>query len=396
MPPIHWDSEAKVMEEEMREADKLLSNFSTKLDEVEDLLQPLLKNLDTVRTASSESKDDFDALSLARLHITLCYTLNSLFCMYLRTQGVDPVSHPIMEHIDRAQDAFLRLRKVEAGIGSTKNPKPKRNVKEHIARTNLALEKLALVVFPEEYQLLQALRNREKHKQFENDKDDEKRGHDKLARNGEAPSKVSEPFKESDEEDSDVDDAYDEESSPARISKREKANGTSSKETEPAVRSTQKKVDKVECGDEAKCSAKRMKKAQKVDYNESVASTPGFKDSETTELFDSTLTESKSYVEKERSHSKDKKHKKLKKLKKRENRIDQSDSDLQKESKGEAGTKDKKKKKKSKREESNHDKQTVEKSKKKRKRSDAEKSSASVEGKESDPPEKRSKKKAKE
>lgn len=378
----------------MREADKLLSNFSTKLDEVEELLQPLLANLDTVRTAS-ENKDDFDALSLARLHITLCYTLNSLFCMYLRTQGVDPVSHPIMEHIDRAQDAFLRLRKVEAGIDSTKNPKPKRNVKEHIARTNLALEKLALVVFPEEYQLLQALRNREKYKQFENDKDDEKLDNEKLAKSREASGTVFKPLKDSDEEHSGVDDVH-EESSPACKSKKEKGNRTSVKETEPTVKMIQDKVEEAENEDKAKQITKRIKKLQSVNPKEGITSIPGLEDPEATELFDSALPESKSYAEKERSYTKDKKQKKLKKVKERDNRIDQSDGDLKKESKEEGGTRDKKKKKRSKREESDPEKRSVEKSKKKkRKRSEAEQSSASAGGKERDLLEKRSKKKAK-
>lgn len=163
------------MEEEKQEAEKALNNFSTSLDNFQKVVQPLLSALDTLRASGGEQ--DLDALSKARLHITLCYTVNTLFCMYLRTQGVNPMSHPVADEITRVQDAFLRLRKVEAGVSTKPKPKPKRDIKLHVAKAKLAVEKLSSVVFPEEVHLLNALRNSIKRKRFHSTDDDEQSAH---------------------------------------------------------------------------------------------------------------------------------------------------------------------------------------------------------------------------
>lgn len=163
--PTLRPNNAITMEEEKQEADNALSAFSTSLDDLQKVVQPLLSLLDTLRTSGGEQ--DLDALSKARLHIALCYTVNTLFSMYLRTQGVDPMSHPVVDDITRVQDAFLRLRKVEAGVSTKPKPKPKRDTKVHIAKTKLAVEKLSAVVFPEEVDLLNAIKNSTKSKRFQ-------------------------------------------------------------------------------------------------------------------------------------------------------------------------------------------------------------------------------------
>lgn len=253
------------MEKETRAVDKLLSAFSTELDQVEGLLQPLLATLDTVRTTPSENKDDFDSLSLARLHITLCYTLNSLFCMYLRTQGVDPATHPIMEHIDRAQDAFLRLRKVEAGIDLKEDPKPKRDVKEYIARINLATEKLSLVVFPEEYELLRTLRGKEKHKQFQDENNDASNSRDKAAmkEDGEVNAKLPRTLNG----DSDVDSDEDDESDIASDGKGVKSSKIDKMGVEVETHTICNNVGVVERENKAKKSEKRKREEKTVVRN---------------------------------------------------------------------------------------------------------------------------------
>lgn len=148
----HWN-----MEQEFEDAELSLKKFAESFAVLKESVEPLLSTLDKLR--SSDDNDDSDGLHRARLHIALCYSVNSLFCMYLRTQGVDPMTHPVSDEIVRVQEAFLRLRNVEAGqLSDQKNRK--RSNKVDIVNAQLQAAKLASVVFPEATELLQALQNR--------------------------------------------------------------------------------------------------------------------------------------------------------------------------------------------------------------------------------------------
>lgn len=162
------------MEEQQRTAATSVTQFSAELSRLQERLEPLLSALETLRATPVATLDsEVDPLSRARLHITLCYTINSLFCMYLRTQGVDPLTHPVAERITNVQDAFLRLRRVEAGDHDSPNHgRPKRNYRESVAKAHIAAEQLAAVVFPEEAELIKALRNTRKRMRFDTEEDD--------------------------------------------------------------------------------------------------------------------------------------------------------------------------------------------------------------------------------
>lgn len=218
------------MEKEKKAAEKALTKFSTSLDTLQTAVQPVLSSLDTLRTSGAE--ESLDALSKARLHITLCYTVNSLFCMYLRTQGVDPNTHPVSEEISRVQDAFLRLCKVEANVPLEPKRRPKRDTSLHIAKAKIAADKLSAVVFPEEVQLLHALRNTAtKRKRFEASDDDESQSHDDSMKqlstntpgeNGHVPQHDDTTANGHGEDDDQDDDQVDEEDTPTRdVTKKE-------------------------------------------------------------------------------------------------------------------------------------------------------------------------------
>lgn len=144
------------MEQEIEQAESSLKKFTEALGVLKDHVQPLLTSLDKLR--SLEDDESIDGLHRARLHIVLCYTVNSLFCMYLRTQGVDPLTHPVSEEIVRVQEAFLRFRKVVDGQ-SVDSLKPRRRTNRDIVNAQLEAAKLGSIIFPEESELLKALRN---------------------------------------------------------------------------------------------------------------------------------------------------------------------------------------------------------------------------------------------
>lgn len=148
------------MKPEKAEAEAALTNFSSSLSQLETTIRPVLEALDDLRSSGNE--DDLDAMTRARLHISLCYSANSLFCMYLRTQGIDPETHPVADEITRVQEAFMRMRKVESGQSADFQPPPNRDRRKHITKVKASEGKLSALVFPEEGDLLRALMNRTK------------------------------------------------------------------------------------------------------------------------------------------------------------------------------------------------------------------------------------------
>lgn len=162
------------MEAEKERCETALSKFSSSLDELEDTVRPVLTAIDNLRSAASD--DELDAMSRSQLHITLCYTTNVLFCMYLRTQGIDPLVHPVVDEITRVQEAFMRMRKVEAGLSADHQPMPERDRRRHIETVKKNAAKLATLVFPEEGDMLMALYKQKKRQRVTNADSDEENG----------------------------------------------------------------------------------------------------------------------------------------------------------------------------------------------------------------------------
>lgn len=158
------------MEPGRADAEAALAKFSDTLSQLDTTIQPVLEALDDLRSLGNE--DELDAMSRARLHISLCYSVNSLFCMYLRTQGIDPETHPVADEITRIQEAFMRMRKVEAGQSADHQPPPNRDRRKHIVKVKASEGKLSALVFPEEADLLRALKSRKRLGKPEENEDD--------------------------------------------------------------------------------------------------------------------------------------------------------------------------------------------------------------------------------
>lgn len=162
----------RTMEAEKKKAEATLAKFSASLDELEGGVRPVLAAIDRLRSTAND--DELDAMSRARLHITLCYATNVLFCMYLRTQGIDPLVHPVVDDVTRVQEAFMRMRKVEAGLSADHQPMPDRDRRRHIQNAKKSAIKLSALVFPEEGDLLRALYKQKKRQRvMVNDSEDE-------------------------------------------------------------------------------------------------------------------------------------------------------------------------------------------------------------------------------
>lgn len=111
-----------------------LDDFSAKLDSLETALRPVLAALDDVR--SGGSAEELPSIMQARVDATLAYALNAMFCMYLRTQGQDPSSHPVRDEIERVRAAYVRIHSLSAGEKG--RPRKRKHAAIHAAEQELA------------------------------------------------------------------------------------------------------------------------------------------------------------------------------------------------------------------------------------------------------------------
>lgn len=85
-------SEEPELPEEVTES---LETFHEALGKVEDTFKPLLE------TSVDDLKEKMNPLQSAKLDLVVAYSINSMFWMYLTTQGVNPRQHPVKSELDR-------------------------------------------------------------------------------------------------------------------------------------------------------------------------------------------------------------------------------------------------------------------------------------------------------
>ncbi|KAL9647148.1 hypothetical protein ABK040_004864 [Willaertia magna] len=102
------------MEQELpMEMENTLIQFQNKLQHLQQLIKPLMDLPLTAKTSK------LDAESRAKVNLCCAYTVNTLFYMYLKTQGINPEDHPIKEEIARIQMYFNKLK----GVKKSENQK---------------------------------------------------------------------------------------------------------------------------------------------------------------------------------------------------------------------------------------------------------------------------------
>ncbi|KAJ3438462.1 nuclear nucleic acid-binding protein c1d [Anaeramoeba flamelloides] len=95
-----------------------LQNFESSLDECEKTLQPILKH------SLTEISSTLNPLEQAKLNMSLAYTINSLYFMYLKTQGIDPKNHPVKKEIERVKMYIKKIKDISELKKLSSDPYP--------------------------------------------------------------------------------------------------------------------------------------------------------------------------------------------------------------------------------------------------------------------------------
>ncbi|CAB4017356.1 Nuclear nucleic acid-binding C1D [Paramuricea clavata] len=81
-----------------------LEDFYRSMNTVEETLDPLLV------MSSEEIHEKLDVLDRAKLDLMMVYAMNSMFWIYLITQGVNPKEHGIKHELDRVKDYMKKIK----------------------------------------------------------------------------------------------------------------------------------------------------------------------------------------------------------------------------------------------------------------------------------------------
>ncbi|EKV16625.1 Exosome-associated family protein [Penicillium digitatum] len=85
----------------------LLEQLDDNVDDLEDVLQPLL-----ARTIL-KSSNKLPVMDKAKLHVLITYTLESLIFSYLRLHGVNAKQHPVFRELTRVKQYFEKIKVLE-------------------------------------------------------------------------------------------------------------------------------------------------------------------------------------------------------------------------------------------------------------------------------------------
>ncbi|RWS04839.1 sun-cor steroid hormone receptor co-repressor-like protein [Dinothrombium tinctorium] len=104
------------MAREAKESSSLSEELKNKLKQLHcalnDLKQCLTPLTDDQYSKLKEKAKD-NPLDMAIIDITMAYSINSLFWMYLITNGVDPQQHSIKRELERLKALMLRLKEIK-------------------------------------------------------------------------------------------------------------------------------------------------------------------------------------------------------------------------------------------------------------------------------------------
>ncbi|VDP74987.1 unnamed protein product [Schistosoma mattheei] len=87
--------DSSIFDEIPEEISAQLVSFSEATDDVEQLVKK-------ISNFSNDSNTEVSDLDTIKTDLSLCYAFNALFFMYLRCNGVETQSHPIMQELVRS------------------------------------------------------------------------------------------------------------------------------------------------------------------------------------------------------------------------------------------------------------------------------------------------------
>ena len=92
--------------------DQTLEDLRTQLSQLEDALAPMLEG---GQDAIKDVRERHGPEKAAETQLALGYAVNALFFVYLKTQGVDPQTHPVKEELARIREYMKKLKMSAAG-----------------------------------------------------------------------------------------------------------------------------------------------------------------------------------------------------------------------------------------------------------------------------------------
>ncbi|KAK4469250.1 hypothetical protein MN116_006821 [Schistosoma mekongi] len=102
-----------IFDEIPEEISAQLVSFSEATDDVGQLVNK-------IGSFPNDSSNEVSGLDTIKSDLSLCYAFNALFFMYLRCNGVETQSHPIMQELNRVMNALKRCRSLVEREGSAR------------------------------------------------------------------------------------------------------------------------------------------------------------------------------------------------------------------------------------------------------------------------------------
>ncbi|XP_032912007.1 nuclear nucleic acid-binding protein C1D isoform X1 [Catharus ustulatus] len=94
------------MEEYPTEIHDYLAAFEKSLGSVDEMLKTMMS------VSRSELLQKLDPLEQAKLDLVSVYTLNSMFWVYLATQGINPKEHPVKQELERIRTYMNKVKEI--------------------------------------------------------------------------------------------------------------------------------------------------------------------------------------------------------------------------------------------------------------------------------------------
>mmetsp|Transcript_28722 Transcript_28722/g.45034 ORF Transcript_28722/g.45034 Transcript_28722/m.45034 type:complete len:149 (-) Transcript_28722:1442-1888(-) len=92
-------------------ASELPADMDSRLTALEEAMTKLEQELEPALNTNWDTlTGDLEALDKAKLNLMIAYAADSLFFLYLKTQGQDPTQHPISEEVERVKSYLVKLK----------------------------------------------------------------------------------------------------------------------------------------------------------------------------------------------------------------------------------------------------------------------------------------------
>ncbi|KAF9504962.1 hypothetical protein BS47DRAFT_597816 [Hydnum rufescens UP504] len=85
----------------------ILTSFSASLDNLEEVLEPLIAK------TLSQNTETLETIDKAKLQVLVAYVIQDLVLIYLKTRGLDPAKHAVTEELNRVKSYFEKISSAE-------------------------------------------------------------------------------------------------------------------------------------------------------------------------------------------------------------------------------------------------------------------------------------------